>query len=138
MIEQDPHALGVIATLEAAGLTVGDGVGKVDSGGELITPQVIVHMIPGGQIDGTAASPDAWADARFQLTAVGSIARQARWALDKASTALADNGVTVAGRVIQRVRPVENQPWGKTERDQDVTPPVFYATRVYGMHSFPE
>lgn len=134
MIEQDPHALAIIAALEADDLTVGDGVGG-ETAGTVTAPQVIVHLIPGGRVDGSAADPDEWADARFQLTAVGRVAAEARWYADKAASALESNAVTVAGRSVQRVRPTE--PWGPVTKDHDVTPPLFYSTRQYGLFTFP-
>ena len=134
MIAQDPHALAIIAALEADSLTVGDGEGG-EVNGTITAPQIIVHLIPGGTIDGSIADPDEWADARFQLTAVGRVAAEARWYADKAATALEANAVTVAGRSIVRVRPVE--PWGRVEVDHDVTPPLHYSTRTFGLFTFP-
>lgn len=135
-IAQNPHALAVIASLEAAGLTVGDGVAPRDgSPPRIVAPCVVVHMVPGGAIDGTAGDPDGWADARFQLTCVGRVAAEARYTADLADSALGDNPPTVDGRKVRRVRPVE--PWGRVERDNDVTPPLFYATRTWGLWTFP-
>ena len=137
MIEilQNPHALAIIAVLEAAGLTVGDGEGK-KSGAETVAPQVIVRMIPGGTIDGSVSNPEELADARFSLVAVGRVAAEARFTADKAAQALSGATFTVAGRTIRRVRPME--PWGRAEVDHDVSPPHFYSTRVFGMWSFPD
>lgn len=132
-MDGDPHALAIIAALEADSLTVGDGKGR-ETNGAVTAPQIIVHMIPGGTIDGTAQDPDDWADARFLLTAVGRTAAEARWYADKGAAALAGNPVTVAGRTIRRVRPTE--PWSKVEQDNDLTPPLFYATRQFGLWSF--
>ncbi len=136
LIEQDPHALAVVASLEAGGLTVGDGEApRTGNPPKIVAPCVVVHMVPGGQVDGTAGDPDGWADARFQLTAVGRMAAEARHVADRAGQALDTNGITVPGRKIRRLRPVG--PWGPTVRDNDVTPPLFYATRTYGMFTFP-
>jgi hypothetical protein len=134
VIEQNPHALAIIAALEADALTVGDGDGA-ETAGTVTAPQIIVLLIPGGRIDGSIADPDEWADARFQLTAVGRVAAEARWYADKAATALETNAVTVAGRSVMRVRPT--QPWGPVTKDLDVTPPLFYSTRTYGLFTFP-
>lgn len=132
-MDQNPHALAIIEAIEADDLTVGDGVAARFEE-TIVAPQVVLHMIPGGSIDGTAGSPDEWADARFQLTAIGRVASEARWYADKAADALADNALDVDTRSIQRVRPVE--PWGRVTRDDDVTPPLFYVTRVFGLWSF--
>lgn len=133
-MDQNPHALAIIASLQAAGLTVGDGVAPKSSDGKIVAPCVVLHMIPGGEIDGTAAAPDEWADGRFQLTAVGRVAAQARDYADQATQALIDNPITVTGRSVQRVRPIE--PWGRVERDDAVSPPLFYSTRRHGLWSF--
>ena len=135
-IGQNAHALAIVAALEADGLVVGDvAAPRQGNPPKIVAPCVVVHMVPGGEIDGTAGDPDEWADARFQLTAVGKVAAEARWYADRAAAALAANGVTVAGRSIRRLRPIE--PWGRVERDQDLTPPLFYSTRTYGLFTFP-
>jgi hypothetical protein len=135
-IAQGPHALAIIAALEASSLTVGDGVApRTGHPPQIVAPCVVVHMVPGGDIDGTLGDPEGWADARFQLTAVGRVAAEARRSADLADAALEANGVTVPGRVIRRLRPVE--PWGRVQIDHDVTPPLFYATRTYGLFTFP-
>jgi hypothetical protein len=131
-IAQNPHALAIIAALEASsGVPVGDAVAPEMHSGRY----VVVYMLPGGEIDGTAADPDEWIDGRFQLTAVGRVASEARWVADKAAEAVtADGAVTVTDRTIQRVRPLDS--WGGVVRDDDVTPPMFYTTRIFGLYSF--
>lgn len=134
-IDQNPHALAVIAALEADGLAVGDGVApRQGDPPTIVAPCVIVHMVAGGEIDGTLGDPDGWADTRVQLTAVGRVAAEARRTADLAGQAL-EAGITVAGRSIRRLRPIE--PWSGVARDHDVTPPLFYATRTYGLFTFP-
>lgn len=128
-IQQNPHALALLATLATGGLAVGDGVAPPTHPGRY----AVLHMLPGGEIDGTASDPEEWIDGRFQITAVGRNASEARWVADQAGIALT-GPVTVAGRSIQRVRPLEA--WGGVTRDDDVSPPLFYATRVFGIYSF--
>lgn len=131
-LDSNPHALALLAVLGTVdGLDVGDGVAPDDHTGRY----VVLHMLPGGEIDGTAADPDEWADARFQITAVGRVASEARWVADLAHEALVTETVAVDGRSIQRVRPLDA--WARVERDDDQAPPLFYATRVYGLWSFP-
>jgi hypothetical protein len=134
LIDHDEHALAIISAIEEDGYTVGDGEG-VKNGAVVVAPQVIVHLIPGGSIDGTLGDPDEWGDGRFQLTGVGQVARQARWIVDRAAEAIAANGVVVEGRKIRRVRPLS--PWGPSSIDRDVTPPLFFATRVFAFFTFP-
>lgn len=138
-IEQNPHALAVVAALEAAGLAVGDGVApRVGAGSSdpFVAPCVVVYMIPGGMIDGPLGDPDADGDGRFQLTSVGRLASEARWYADKALAAVSAPGaVVVPGRSIQRVRPMGT--WGGVERDDSVPiPPLFYVTAVFGLFTF--
>lgn len=132
-IEQNPHALALLAALDldSHGIAVGDGAAPTEHDGRYL----VLHMLPGGEIDGTAADPDEWIDGRFQLTAVGRNASESRWVADRANAAIAvPAAVTVAGRSIQRVRPLEG--WGGVQRGDDLVPPLFYTTRVYGLFSF--
>lgn len=131
----DPHVTAIVGVLAAGGLTVGDGEGRKDSTGKVIAPQVIVYPIPGGFTDGSLAEPDGWADCRFQLTSVGRVAAEARRQLDLAWEALEASSLAVPGRRILRLRPID--PMSRVERDHDITPAWFYATRVFGFHTFP-
>ena len=91
-------------------------------------------MVAGGTVGGTLGCPDELVDARFQLTAIGRLAAEARDVADRAAAAL-EGGLAVPGRRIRRVRPID--PWSRIERDEDVQPPLFYAVRTYGLFSFP-
>lgn len=130
-MDTNPHALALIATLGGADLSVGDGVAPASHPGRF----VVLYMLQGGEVDGTAADPDEWVDGRFQLTSVGRNASEARWVSDKAHEAVTDGVVAVTGRSIQRVRPLDA--WGQVTRDDVLTPPLFYAVRTYGIYSFP-
>jgi hypothetical protein len=129
-IEQHPHAVAVLAALQAAGLSVGDHHAPAGN-----PPYVVLYVIGGGVVDGTLGTPDSDGDLRFQVTAVGRHPGEARWIADRAAAALTDEPITVAGRVAQRVRPIEAS--SGVQRDDDVTPPLFYATARYGLWTFP-
>src|SRR3712207_5058636 len=100
MVAQNPHAEAILAALEAAGLTVDDAWAP-----ETSPPYVVLYMLPGGEVDGTAASPDSDADLRFQLTTVASHPSQARDIADEAAAALDGLTLTVPGRSVDRIRP---------------------------------
>jgi hypothetical protein len=103
---------GLIATLEATGLRVGDGARK-DAQGNTIPvsltdgPCAVVYPIPGGNTDGESESPlgdpDAFAQTIYQVTYVGATREQAEWARDKGRAAVMA-GVTVTGHNVARVR----------------------------------
>lgn len=141
MVELNPHALAILGALTAAGLAAGDGEAPKTHTGRY----VVLYMISGGETDGTAADPDEWIDGRFQLTCVGRSASEARWVADQAGKAVtAPGAVQVAGRGIQRVRPLDGGV--NVQRDDDPARPtdgtpqtgLFYATRDFGFYSFEE
>ena len=68
------------------------------------------------------------------VTAVGETREQAQWVADKCRTELFTNGVTVSGRSAHPVTQVSSQ---MATRDDDVSPPLFYAVDVYRLHTQP-
>lgn len=134
MIDIDAHARPIVDVLETAGLLVGDGVAPKGDRDKVIAPCVIVHMLPGGTFDGGPDDPESNSDIRFQITSVGLTASQARLTAKAAADALRAGPFTVAGRVIQRVRPLGNP---GVERDDDLpSPPLFYAAQQWAAWSF--
>lgn len=129
---QNPHALAVIAELEAAGLAVGDGIRPDDVTEGRYT---VFYMLPGPPPDGTLEDPDDDADLRFQLTHVGRVASEARYEADAAHEALTIAEISVEGRSVYRVRKLGGS--DGTRRDDDVTPPRFYDVAIYGLFTTP-
>lgn len=125
---QREHTDGVIAALEAANLTVGDG--EAPSGSP---PYAVVYPIPGGRAFGSLSEPHEDAELVYQVTCVGLTREQAEWVADK-SMALLD-GVTVEDRVIAFV---ELDSMGGARRDTTVTPAVWQATPRFRLKSTPE
>ena len=122
------HTDGVIASLEAAGLTVGDA----DAEG-LSPPYCVVYAIPGGGFTGTMENPFEDGELPYQVTCVGETREQAEWATDKALTALVA-GVTVTGWNVVLVSP-DGHPGVRP--DHDVSPPLFYSTPRFRLKTTP-
>lgn len=90
---------------------------------------VIVYPTPGVR-DGSAADDDA-AELVYQTTIVGRSPDGVRWLVDRIETALAT--VTVAGRAVT----VRQDSTGDVRPDEDVQPPVFYATPTWRVTTVP-
>lgn len=133
-MSSQPHSGAIIDTLTDATLTVGDHE-AISENGRVIAPQVVLYLLPGGARDGVAADPDGFVLWRFQLTGVGRIAGEARDQIDAATAALTATRIQVDGFAPQRVEPVGAV---GVLRDDTLTPPLFAATQVYGMWSFPD
>jgi hypothetical protein len=129
-LEKRKHTDAVIAALQAAGLTVGDGIAP--TGAE--AKYVVVYPIEGGNRTGTLAGPFDDAELVYQLTCVGDHRWQAEWVRDKAEAALL-SGLTVAGRHIPLVSPDEGD--SGIRRDDSVTPALYYATPRYRIRTTP-
>lgn len=124
------HSKAVEAALVAAGLRV--GVGRRPAGD---LPCVVLY--PGGLNELNGPVSDSHADAApiMQITSVGATVDQTEWARDKAAVALLDGAITVAGRAHAQPPVLEaSQP---VRRDDDVTPPVFYAVDLYRLSTTP-
>lgn len=123
---QRRHTDGVIAALEAAGLTVGDGEA------EGAPPYVVVHSIPGGSAFGSLEEPHEDAELVYQVTCVGTTREQAEWLADRSMVLL--DGVTVADRSIAFVE-LDTLPGSR--RDTSVTPEVWLSTPRFRLKSTP-
>lgn len=128
---QQPHVAAILAALEAADLTVGDAVAPRSPDGSFVAPCVVVYSRPGGSTWGTLGQADTDGDVRFQITAVGRVAAEARWYADRAHEAFIDHPIEVEARSICRVRRLSVL--SSIERDDDVTPPLFYLPVEYGL-----
>ncbi|MFW3477301.1 hypothetical protein [Streptomyces microflavus] len=69
----------------------------------------------------------------MQVTCVGATAERALWVADKVRSAL-DGPLTVAGR---RAWQPEDQGGPPVQRDDDVTPPLFFVPVQYLIQSIP-
>jgi hypothetical protein len=122
------HADAVVDALDGAGVNVGDG--KAPEGP---LPYAVVYDIAGPPLSGTLEEPNEDGELVYQVTCVGSTAEQARWMCDKVITTLLA-GLTVAGRRIALVS-IDNTP--SVLRDDDINPPVFFATPRFRLKTTP-
>ena len=119
------HTDAVIAALEAEGLTVGNA-----SGDGLEPPYVVVYRI-GGIRDGEASAPEDRAELVYQLTCVGAMAEAAEYLQDRAESAM--RSLTVPGRAVRTW--IDSD--GPVMRDDDLSPPLWYATPRWRVWSTP-
>ncbi|WP_327378011.1 hypothetical protein OG393_31040 [Streptomyces sp. NBC_01216] len=123
------HRDAIVAALEAVDLTVGTG-GAPDPL-PATGMYAVVYMSPGRSVSESLADQRTSFDGLFQVTAVGPREEQCLWVADKVRSAL-HGGVTVAGRSAWRPEEIGGPP---VIRDDDVTPPVFFAPIQYMIRS---
>lgn len=133
----NPHALAILtalAPLEALTqpIRVGDGKAPLSTDEKVVAPCAVLHFRPGGEMFESVGCMAEDAAVRFQVTCVGRTAAQARIVADEVAEALEGATLTVSGRAVYRVRrtsPVGGAP----ERDDDVSPPLFYIPALYSL-----
>lgn len=124
-----PHIDALLAALAAAGLTAGLGVAPPDTA----PPYIAVYPDPGQSVPGSLADPLSYYQATVQLTCVGETAEQALSVSDRARAALSVP-LVVEGRAGWRPEELGGPP---VTRDDDVTPPLYYAPVRYRLRSTP-
>ena len=129
-----PHVDAVTTALEAAGLTV--YLGGAPSGVTPTDPQpfVVLYPDPGQTVTASLADNRTGFATVVQLTCVGLTAGQAMDVSDLAMGALS-SPITVAGRVSWKPEALDGQP---VKRDDDVTPPNYYAVSRWRLRSVPQ
>lgn len=128
-----PHVDAVTAALETASLTVylggvPPGIVPTDS-----TPYVVLYPEPGQAVTASLADDRTHFAAVVQLTCVGLTAEQAMNVSDRALAVLTAP-ITVAGRASWKPESLDGQP---VKRDDDVTPPCYYAVSRWRLRSIP-
>ncbi|MET7648371.1 hypothetical protein ABZS83_33065 [Streptomyces sp. NPDC005426] len=128
-----PHVDAVQAALTAAGLTVYLGGTPTSSGWTPPDKYAVLYPDPGRA--GRASLADDRTDftGTFQVTCVGASVERALWVADRVRQAL-DGPLTVEGR---RAWQPEDQGGPPVQRDDDVTPPVFFVPVQYLIQSIP-
>ena len=133
-----PLTAAIVATLTAAGLTVGRGE-KPTAGGwqddctTVFTPYVIVYSL-GGELDGAIDYGAEDGTIRYQLSSVGATAEQAEWVADAARLALLAATVSVSGR---RLGHVDFDDLGGTVRDDRQQPPLWQVAERFAVMTTP-
>lgn len=124
-----PHTDAIEAVLIGAGLTV--SLGQAPVGVE--PPYVVIYPDPGQAGPVSLADPLGAFEAVVQLTCVGLTAEQALSLSDRARAALSVP-LAVTGRAGQLPEHLGGPP---VQRDDDVTPPLFYAPAQFRIRSTP-
>lgn len=137
MITEEPHALAILTrlrtvTMAGQALRVGDAVAPKSSDGAVVAPCAVVYGREGGSLTGSLGSLDTDGEIVFQVTSVGKTASEARTVADKTTAALGDSEIPVPGRWIAWCRK-RNSPGSRVDRDDEVTPPLFYVITQYRM-----
>jgi hypothetical protein len=128
-----PHVDAVEAALIGGGLTV--YVGGTPTSAGWVAPDKFAVIYPDPGMAGRASLADDRTDftAMFQVTCVGGSVERALWVADKVREALS-GPLTVAGRAAWRP---EDQGGPPVQRDDDVTPPLWFVPVQYRIQSIP-
>jgi hypothetical protein len=121
------HFNAVKTALAALGVTVGDAEAPT-----VAPPHVALYQIDGGGLSGTLEDPNDDAELIYQATCTGVSREQTQWLVDKTFGLLA--GVAITGRSVPLVQ-LEMMPGVK--RDDNVSPPIFWATPRFRLFSTP-
>lgn len=70
----------------------------------------------------------------FQVTSVGTTVEQAEWVADLCRGVLLGAPLTISGRTADLTMPTGGTP---VQRDDDITPPVFYRADTYTVYTSP-
>lgn len=125
-----PHIEAVEAALTSAGLTVYTGGAPATI--TLPKTYVVLYPDPGVLEPSSAADDRTVLDGIVQLTCVGSTAQGAIGTADRAAAALVV--LSVDGRACWRPERLGGPP---LQRDDDITPPVWYLPVQYRLRSIP-
>lgn len=128
-----PHLDAVQAALEAASLTV--YVGGAPTGAGWVPPDKFCVLYPdaGMAVRASLADDRTHFDSTMQVTCVGSDVERALWVASRVRQALAAP-LTVVGRSCW---PAEDLGGPPVQRDDDVTPPVYFVPVRYRICSTP-
>lgn len=129
-----PHVDAVIAALTAAGLTVYLGGAPPGISPTATDPYVVLYPEPGRTETASLGDDRTNFSAVIQLTCVGLTAEQAMSVSDRAIAVLS-TVLTVTGRTSWKPEALDGQP---VQRDDDISPPVYYAPSRYRLRSIPQ
>lgn len=116
-------------TMGLTPLAVGDAVApKSGSPSQIVAPCSVLYGRDGGSFVDTLCGDRSEGEAPFQTTSVGKSASEARTVDAKVRAELEGSPLTVSGRW---VRVKSRFPGARVERDDSVTPTLFYVPRQY-------
>lgn len=124
-----PHRDAVKAALEAAQLVVGLGGAPDPVPGTSM--YAVVYFTPGQSVSESLADQRTDFDGLFQVTCVGPDEERCLWVADKVRKALFAP-IAVDGRKAWRPEELGGPP---VQRDDDVSPPLFYVPIQYRLKS---
>ena len=124
-----PHVDAITAALTGAGLTVGDGGAPASIPATGI--YAVLYFDPGRSVSESLADQRTDFHLSFQVTLVGPTAEKVRWASQRLRDAL-HGPLTVAGRNAWRPEEDGGPP---VQRDDDVSPPLYYLPVQYRLQS---
>jgi hypothetical protein len=128
-----PHLDAVQAALQAAGLTVYVGGTPASSGWTAPDKFAVLYPEPGMAVRESLAGERTDFDSTVQITCVGGDVERALWVADRVRRALAAP-LAVAGRTCW---PPEDLGGPPVQRDDDVTPPLYFVPVQYRICSTP-
>ncbi|MEW2161444.1 hypothetical protein AB0912_00305 [Streptomyces sp. NPDC007084] len=126
-----PHLDAVQAALTGAGLTVYVGGTPTTSGWSPPDKFAVLYPDPGVSVRSSLADDRSDFTATVQVTCVGSDVERALWVAGRVRRALAAE-LAVEGRVSWRPEDLGGPP---VQRDDDVTPPLFFVPVQYRLQS---
>lgn len=127
-----PHRNAVLAALEGAGLVVGLGGAPPSAPPNgTDTRYAALYFDPGQSVTESLADVRTDFVCGFQVTCVGTTEERALWVADRARQALSPR-LTVDGRTTWRAEELGGPP---VQRDDDVTPPLYFLPVQYRLQS---
>lgn len=132
----DDHTEALLAALDPAPFSVGDGVAPRNADKtELDPPYAVLYSLPGGRFDGPLSDSQADVTLVYQITGVGETRRQAQIVIDVCRDLMKKANVTVTNR---RVRDLKHlTPNSGVIRDDDLPNPLFYGYDRYELDTTP-
>ncbi|MFJ8110427.1 hypothetical protein [Streptomyces sp. NPDC096132] len=128
-----PHLDAVQAALEAVNLTVYVGGAPTSSGWTPPDKFAVLYPDPGMAVRASLADNRTDFDSTMQVTCVGSDVERALWVAARVRQALT-TPLAVEGRTCW---PAEDLGGPPVQRDDDVTPPVYFVPVQYRICSIP-
>lgn len=128
-----PHLDAVLTALTTAGLTVYVGGAPTTSGWSPPDKFAVLYPDTGMAVRESLADQRADFEATFQVTCVGGSVERALWVADKVRAALS-TPLAVQGRTSWRPEELGGPP---VQRDDDVTPPLWFVPVQYRLMSLP-